>query len=381
MNARALVTLACLLACGVAHAHKPSDSYLRLADAVTVGGEIHVPLRWDVAVRDLDRALQLDVDRNGEITWGEVRRADEKVRAYLLAHLAVASDGHGCALTADAGLPQIVRHSDGAYVLYALTIACAAPAARLTLDYHLFFDIDPQHRGLLRNTGGGDVVLFTHAAPRAEVSLHAARSRASRLASAIAQGVHHIWTGYDHMLFLLALLLPAVLRREGGRWVPVDRLRTALIEVLKVVTAFTAAHSVTLSLAALGFLSLPSRLVESAIAASVVLAALNNLVPLVRADRWLGAFALGLLHGFGFSSTLADLGLSGAALLPTLVGFNIGVELGQAAVVAAFVPLAFAARRKAAYRWGALQLGSAIIAIIAALWLYERAFGVVIISR
>jgi hypothetical protein len=158
-------------------------------------------------------------------------------------------------------------------------------------------------------------------------------------------------------------------------------LRAAVVEILKVVTAFTAAHSVTLSLAALGVLALPSRVVESAIAASVVLAALNNVVPVVRADRWLAAFALGLLHGFGFSSTLADLGLSGAALIPTLVGFNMGVEIGQGAIVALFVPLAFAARKTAAYRWGALQLGSIVIAIIAAIWFCERAFSLILISR
>jgi hypothetical protein len=121
--------------------------------------------------------------------------------------------------------------------------------------------------------------------------------------------------------------------------------------------------------------------VESAIAATDVLAALKNLWPLVRADRWLTAFALGLLHGFGFSSTLADLGLSAATLLPTLVGFNVGVEIGQGCVVAIFVPIAYALRRRGLYRWGMLQAGSLIIAIIAALWLYERAFDVVIISR
>ncbi len=231
----------------------------------------------------------------------------------------------------------MTHHSDGAYAVYDLTIDCARRGATLALDYELFFARDPQHRGLLRapDADGEHLEVFSAARRHLELALPEARRARGHLLRAIREGVHHIWTGYDHMLFLIALLLPAVLRREErAAGSPSLSLRASVIEVLKIVTAFTAAHSVTLSLAALGFLSLPSRLVESAIAASVVLAALNNLVPVVRADRWLAAFALGLLHGFGFSATLTDLGLSRAALLPTLIGFNLGVEIGQAAVVA-----------------------------------------------
>src|SRR5262249_57911702 len=117
------------------------------------------------------------------------------------------------------------------------------------------------------------------------------------------EGVWHIWTGYDHLLFLLSLLLPAVFIRSavaGWRWEPANNFRAAFLDVVKVVTAFTLAHSVTLSLAALGFVSPPSRWIESAIALSVVLAALNNIWPLVHAGRWVIALCFGLVHGFGF---------------------------------------------------------------------------------
>ena len=372
--------LAWVLAGGPVRAHKPSDSYLRLGEPIADGQGVRMALRWDLALRDLDRALGIDVDRDGAVSWGEVRRGDAAARALLQSHLGASLAGVRCAISSGSIPARIVRHSDGAYAVYAFTIACPRAGPRLEMDYSLLFDLDPQHRGLLRAAGEA-LVMFSRDARHAELALPSERPRELRLWSAIRQGVHHIWTGYDHLLFLLALLLPAVLRREDERWVPVDQLSSALFEVLKVVTAFTVAHSVTLSLAALGLLSLPSRLVESAIAASVVLAALNNLFPLLRADRWLAAFALGLLHGFGFSSTLADLGLEPQALLPTLVGFNLGVELGQAAVVACFVPLAFLARRRSLYRTGALQLGSLLIALVAAIWLCERAFGVVLISR
>jgi hypothetical protein len=188
--------------------------------------------------------------------------------------------------------------------------------------------------------------------------------------------VLHIWMGFDHLLFLLSLLLPAVLVRSrvpGATWTGAPTFRHAFWDVFRVVTAFTVAHSITLSLAALGVVSLPSRLVESAIAASVVLAALNNVRPVVFGGRWIIAFAFGLIHGFGFASVLADLGLPRDSLLLALVAFNVGVELGQLAIVAVFLPIAYALRDTWLYRRVILAGGSLLVAVLAALWLAERA--------
>jgi HupE / UreJ protein len=196
----------------------------------------------------------------------------------------------------------------------------------------------------------------------------------SEFADYVLEGVWHIWIGFDHILFLLSLLLPAVLVWQHQRWQAASRFREALVEVLKVVTAFTVAHSITLSLATLGWVSLPSRLVESTIAASVVLAALNNVRPWVHKRLWGMAFAFGLVHGFGFASVLADLGLPQGTLALALVGFNVGVELGQLAIVAAFLPLAFWLRRTRFYQKGLFVGGSLLIALLAAVWFCERAF-------
>jgi hypothetical protein len=187
--------------------------------------------------------------------------------------------------------------------------------------------------------------------------------------------VHHIWIGYDHILFLISLLLPAVVVRREGRWVPVGTLRSALLSVLAVVTAFTLSHSITLSLAALGVVGLPSRLVESGIALSVLLAALNNIWPVVTRRTWLLAFGFGLVHGFGFASVLADLGLPRDALALALAGFNIGVELGQLSIVLIVVPLIFLFRARPFYRPAILVGGSSAIALIASVWLVGRVFG------
>ena len=152
------------------------------------------------------------------------------------------------------------------------------------------------------------------------------------------------------------------------------RFRDTFWDVFKVVTSFTVAHSITLSLAALSVISLPSRLVESTIALSVVLAALNNLKPVVAERRWAVAFVFGLVHGFGFASVLADLGLPQGALLLALVGFNLGVEAGQLAIVGVFLPLAYWLRHTWFYRRLTLVAGSLAIASLALIWLIERAF-------
>ena len=189
----------------------------------------------------------------------------------------------------------------------------------------------------------------------------------------LATGVTHIWKGYDHILFLLSLLLPAVVVRGKKRWVPSEGFGVAFIDVLKIVTAFTVAHSITLSLATLQVVSLPARISESAIAMSVVLAALNNLFPIIRGRRWVVAFCFGLIHGFGFASVLTDLGLPSGVLALALVGFNLGVEVGQIAIVAIFLPVAYLLRRTWLYRSLVLVGGSSAIVAVAALWFVERA--------
>jgi hypothetical protein len=190
------------------------------------------------------------------------------------------------------------------------------------------------------------------------------------------EGVTHIWGGIDHLLFLVSLLLPAVLvrvrRGATEAWSAAPNFGMSFADVAKIVTAFTLAHSITLALAALDVVSLPSGPVEAAIALSVVLAALNNLFPIVRHGRWIAAFAFGLIHGFGFAGALAGLGLPGEGLAWSLAAFNLGVEAGQLAIVAVFLPLAFALRDTLAYRRYVFGAGSVAIALVGAAWFVER---------
>lgn len=344
---------------GLCSAHKPSDSYLSLT---AEGGALRG--QWDIALRDLEYAIGLDADGDGAITWGELRTKKDEVTAYAFARLAL----RGC--TIKPGELLVDKHSDGAYAVLQFGARCGdALPQKLELEYSLFADLDPSHRGLLRARVGPQTVTAVLGPDQSRLTLEPdGRSRAEQFLDYGREGVWHIWIGFDHVLFLLSLLLPAVLLAP--------RFAPAFWDVFRVVTAFTVAHSITLALAALSVVALPSRLVESAIAASVVLAALNNLWPVVQRARWLVAFTFGLIHGFGFASVLAGLGLPQESLVVALLGFNLGVEAGQLVIVALFLPLAYAVRETWFYRRAVVTGGSGLIALIAALWLAERAFDV-----
>jgi hypothetical protein len=370
----AIAALLALLAPS-AFAHKPSDSYLALSSqAAQIDGH------WDIALRDLDALMDLDRDHDGAITWGEVRTRWDEIDRYALDHLRLSTAKGACSIAIRDH--QVDRHTDGGYVVLVLAGSCPDVADALTIDYSLLFDIDAQHRGLVKFAEKGRDASIAAVFPtdhRSQTLGANGSPPLTQFVSFVADGIAHIATGYDHILFLVALLLPAVLRREQTRWVPVAELRTTLWTVGKTVTAFTLAHSLTLSLATLHIVSLPSRFTESVIALSVLLTALDNFVPFLPRRRWLVAFLFGLMHGFGFASVLLDLQLPTSALAISLFGFNVGVKLGQLLLVALIIPPAFLARRSVGYRRVAFNGGSAAIAVLALAWLVERSLNVSLI--
>jgi hypothetical protein len=175
-------------------------------------------------------------------------------------------------------------------------------------------------------------------------------------------------------------MLPAACVLHGKKWFPADSPGAVSIDVLKLVTAFTAAHAITLSLATLHVMALPSRWVEVAIAVTILLSALNNIVPLVRRRRWLVAFSFGLIHGFGFASVLTDMALPTSLLAAALAGFNIGVELGQISLVLLLLPILYIYRSSRWFRLATLYGGSAAISVFATLWIYERTTGLTVLA-
>jgi hypothetical protein len=350
-----------------AQAHVASNSFLQLqVDGAGLSGAL------EVAVRDAELAVGLDLNRDGRVSWGEVRAAQAPLALYLRRHLQISAQDGLCTLVL--GPVQINERVDGNYIWQPLSASCPGTVKQLTIQYRVLDEEDPSHRGLLTLTalgvtqsavlGGSRLVQgFDLAHPSAWYAFHAY----------LQAGIWHIWSGIDHLLFLLSLLLPAVLIRRDRHWQAVPQAMPALMNIFKVVTAFTLAHSITLSLAAFNVIRLPGRLTESMIAASIIVAALNNVFPLVTEARWRVAFAFGLLHGFGFASVLADMGLPRGARLVSLVGFNLGVEAGQLAVVLAIMPVAYWLRHTRFYRRAIMPWGSSAIAALAAVWLVQRA--------
>jgi hypothetical protein len=356
-----------MLAGPVAQAHIASNGFLNLkVDGAQVSGAI------ELAIRDGELAVGLDHDGNGQVTWGELKSGQTALQNYVLGHLRLSGNSGRCRMGFNP--VQVNERVDGSYLWLPLTADCGVGLKHLSIDYRILDAEDPSHRGLLTLSANGAVhtgVLGGASGLRSFELDHP--SSGSAFMEYLRAGIWHIWSGIDHLLFLLSLLLPAVLLRRQNRWEAVPMAAPAFVHIVKVVTAFTLAHSITLSLAAFDVIRLPSRLTESVIAASIIVAALNNVFPKVTAGRWRIAFAFGLLHGFGFASVLAEMGLPRGARLVSLVAFNLGVEAGQLAVVLAIMPLAYLFRATAFYRRGVMPWGSSAIACLALVWFVQRA--------
>lgn len=369
----ALCFLALVFGAASAQAHKASDAYLQLHRA----GDT-LDLRWDIALRDLDAMLDLDANADRKLSWGEVRSRMAEIRAYALARLRL-QQGQ-CALT-EAQPPAVEDRIDGAYLVLRLQGQCKAGAA-LDIDYRLFREVDPTHRGLLRvetdggaapavrslDPSGGAVSVPWPGAPGGAAS--------SSDSSFFHDGIHHILIGYDHILFLVCLLLPAVLRRREKTWEPVLSWREAVWPMLGIVTMFTIAHSITLALAGLKVVTISPRIIEPGIAVTIMLAAVDNIYPVLRGRRKLFSFLFGLIHGFGFAGALAELDLPLRDFVIALLQFNLGVEAGQLMVVGVVLTALLALRHWQRYPRLVLRGGSLLAVLLAAIWFGERVFDV-----
>jgi len=348
-------------------AHTLSVSHLDIVVARN-GGDDRVEL--DLALKDLALTLPLDANRDEIVTWGELQAIRGPLERMVTSGITLATPTGACALAPD-GLATR-KYDDGMYATVQLHARCPSDGA-LQVRYNLFFDRDPQHRALI-TVRRGDVVVTGIA--RADAPLvQMPRTGGNPFLDFLREGIHHILIGYDHLAFLISLLLPAALARIHRRWQPSPTLRGSLGHVLGIVTAFTVAHSITLTLAALGWVTPASRWVEAAIAASVLVAALNNVWPVITRRVWLVSFGFGLVHGFGFAGALSELGLPKGARLASLFGFNLGVEIGQLAVVALVLPVLYLLRRRAWYPRWMMPAASLAIAALASWWLFRRLAG------
>lgn len=373
MNRRTAAALAgavLLTAAGAARAHQQTTSFAeiaypsRRAAADAGAGEV----RWQIRFQAVDLARLAPAGHAADVIASGLRVAATRDGATHPCPRA------GASLRPDPAAPELLS-------VFTARFACGPGAQTLHLRYDLMFDHDPYHASYARLDVGepsanGDpesgTVVFYERQREVAVDVRQPIPWWRTALTYLRLGVAHILSGADHLAFLAALLLAAAVR--GRRPAFPASNRQALRETLGIVSAFTVAHSITLATQVLRPGLLPTRWVEPAIAFSVMVVALENLLPRPPRHRWGLVFAFGLIHGLGFASALREIGLPRRGLALALVSFNLGVEVGQLLVVGLVLPLFVAAARRAPRRYERWALGfaSAALAAVALVWLVSR---------
>lgn len=343
-----------------------------------------IEVRVEMSASDVGTVLDLNLEPGNRISMDEIGAHLDELLAYVRPRLTI-TDG---LREYDLRYVSYDRRPLGKFDFVLLTFVMdnleQIPGS-LDVAFTAMFDERADHRNMLVIEHNWKTSTFNN---EANVSLIFSPSNAQQtlnLDSAsvmqgfmgfVRLGVWHIWTGLDHILFLVALILPSVLYFENKQWKPVGSFRRALFNIAAIVTFFTIGHSLTLSLATLDVVNLPSRLVESVIAASIAAAALHNIYPRFRGREWAIALVFGLFHGFGFAGILRDIGLESNYLVLSLFGFNAGVEAGQIVIIAGIFPVLYVLRKRYWYPRRFLVMGSVLLIAVALFWFTERALDV-----
>ena len=348
-------------------AHSTSTSYL-LLDAPQDDGPVAV--RWDLAIHDIVWNVLIDQDYDGIVTWQEVLDSRSRyIEPGVLGQISLERGGAACSLQVKDVALATVAEQNHLSVMFA---AACPKAGLLKVGGNLFLTGDAAQRVLVSVQRGKQQLTGVIGA-EAPAWLEPERPSAwASFARFVGEGTWHVLIGYDHIAFVLLLLLPSVLRAVDGKWQGATRLGEVTRDIVTIVTAFTIAHSTTLALAVTGTVHLPTQPIEVAIAASIACAAAINLLPRLSRLRLPLAFGFGLVHGFGFANVLGELNATGVGLLPLLAGFNIGVEIAQLAIVAAVLPLIYMARGTRWYATGVMPLGSCVLGGAGLFWLFQR---------
>lgn len=345
--------------------------------------DTHLEGRFEIRLADLRKKLQIDLPTDYDAANLKVIETAETVQRYISDHFSIIANGQSIPIQFTK-TELFEAKKLGHFARYHYRTPDGPIPDQLTIRNNLLFESDSFHRSLLciqsnAKTGkdyGGEFTAMVFSPSNSEQELDLTDIPGLLLnRDFIWQGMLHIWIGIDHILFLVALLLPAVLVRRDKAWQPVERFGSAFWNILKIVTVFTVAHSITLGLAALDIVQMPSRFVESMIALSIILVALNNIFPTFRESALLIIFLFGLFHGLGFATVMGHLPFRMKDVVYVLIGFNVGVEIGQIAIVAGIFPIIFWLRKHQSYPTVLLVGGSGVLCVVAAYWFVERAMG------
>ncbi|MGH1504717.1 MAG: HupE/UreJ family protein [Acidimicrobiales bacterium] len=382
LAAALLLALVTLLGAAPAGAHEGDQTYLYLdVSRTAVGGRIESPLD------DVATVLGLDLTGDDATVTAELAAEAAAISSYYEEHLFLTVDG--ATWPAEVAVGELffsdLPETDDNYAIFPFEIV-VPDGADVPRDFELTFDpfVDEiEGRDALLLIGndweggvfdnGHEIFAAFDAGSRTQAVDLGDSGWWKTMQASVKLGVDHIKTGPDHVLFVLVLLLPSVLV-FGSSWKPAPSFGNALWRVTKIVTMFTVAHSITFTLAGLDILPLPpSRLVESIIAGSIAVAALHNLRPVAANKEWVLSFAFGLFHGMGFASLVEGLDVPRSTQLLSLLGRNLGIEIGQAAVVVLCFPFLFLLARTRVYK-PFFVAGSLALAAISVGWLIERVF-------
>lgn len=355
-------------------AHQTGNSYLVITES---NGRLQVEI--DFIVRDLGNLLQAPTPTDAPAPTPEQLQAMQPAIAQVIqASLEVQQNAQTQPL--EFVSQSVVLHNDGLYVRQRFTSpSMASPLQFVVVRYGFFNQNDKLGRAFFKLQLGKDEIssVFDSSTPIQRFVLGESK-RWSTIGLFTQEGAWHIWGGPDHLLFLLTLLLPGLMllhRTTGtgtGNVTERNGTKTNALFALKVITAFTLAHSITLLASVLDVITLPSRWIESAIALSIMLSAGLNLQTRIQWSPWKLAFIFGLVHGMGFANGLRDLGLSQTYFIETVLAFNVGVELGQiAAVVAVGMPLILLAKTARTQQL-IMTCGSWGVLVISGVWLVQR---------
>jgi len=358
-----------------AHSHALNENYIWL----NVESD-HLLGRFEVNVGDVEKYLDIDID---SLASDRLSGVKQKIQLYVEENFRLVAMGQQLPLI---WMEPTVLEENPDYLQYWFKSDSIPADDKVTVQNSLFLTEDlknysPRHRSVLvieynKKTGKefgleNSALVFKSDRTSAELDLNNPGSVLS-WKDFLWQGVLHIIHGYDHVLFIVVLLLTTVLRSDNGAWVPLTHFKPAFFNTLKIVTLFTIAHSITLSLAALQLVNFNVAVIESVIALSIIAIGLNNLKPVMNTHTWLLVFIFGLFHGLGFASVMGDLQFRTALLERILIMFNVGVELGQLAIVIVVFPILFVLRNAASYNRFVMAPVSVVAICVAGFWFTER---------
>jgi hypothetical protein len=368
MILRSFGFLLLLLCVNNAVAHELSTTFV--AAELSEDGSLNGQIKLDVL--DLKELLTLDVNADGELTWGEIEASRALIQSYISNGLHFFSGTEQCTLNLNNQL-KLQELTGVTYLVLPFSSQCVK-MNRLSFEYALLFDAAANHKAIfsLLVESKQHVFIIDDENNRNSIDVSLNKSSSwSTFGAFTYQGIFHILIGLDHILFLFTLLLTLCCYRQADEWKAIESKKVIVKKTLLIITSFTIAHSITLSGTTLGIIPVMGSWIEVAIAASILFNVINNVYPMIK-NLGIITFVFGLIHGMGFAGALSEFGFTKEHQLLSVLGFNFGVEIGQLGLLIVFMPILLWLRKSNNHKWYDMQTLSILIGGVAIYWILER---------